>query len=159
MVSAVGDGSSWPAVLAWSKKPGSPVFLPRLPESRCLLQPPAHPLRQPALGLQGPLECDKGPLLLLSLNSVCVLTPSTGSCLSPCHGIGLSQFQMTLVPLQGWKGRRPVWVAAGMRTQGLRCLSKARVASGHSRWPWSDRWPPYCMTSESKLTRTLAGGS
>lgn len=115
------------------------------------------PSSQPAQDLQGQLECGKGPLLLLSTGSFDVLTPDTGFCLSPCHWP--LPIPNDLSPLQGWKGRRPVWVAAGMWTQGLRYLSKARVASGHSWWLWSDRWPPYYMTSESELTRTLGGGS
>lgn len=56
----------------------SSLSLTTTPSVRCSASPPAP-------GLQGSLEWDKGPLLLLSPNSVCVLTPDTGSCLSPCH--------------------------------------------------------------------------
>lgn len=145
------------------------MVLPRLLGSRRLLQSPGPPkgkmLRgdfmaptfQPAQDLQGPLECGKGPLSPLFTGSVDVLTLDTGSCLPPCHWP--LPIPNDLSPLQGWKGCRPVWVAIGMWIQGLQCLSKARMASGHSWWPWSDRWPPYCMTSESELTRTLGGGS
>lgn len=68
------------------------------------------------------------------------LTHSSGtlSCLHPqCTSPSL-RFQVTLAPLRRWKGRQPVWAAAGMWAQGLRHLSKARVAPGHHWWPCPD---------------------